>query len=344
MSRTLPSLTPWPAGKPLPAGAITLFYDPATNQEYRVDLTRLSGTPAATELSLAQLQALLVAGDGVTITPTNGGTQLLISSTVVAAVPKAPAAPTAGQVDDTADTFSFLANPLFPAAAQYKVIGRPGVTGAEQLDTTNSYVQGGRIYIKVVGAVSKGGLAVYVAGSGSVPDGQALANNEAFTGAVVPAPPATTYTATQQSYTTTEADYQTACGKAYEGAFVGVMRSNSSETSTSSQAEANAKALAAATQAAKNAITCQVQPVAYDNTAAAGQTMKGVTLGAQSSDTLEFNNASGADNSAVTMELWLSGEQLAAVPYENYYTGKPFRFTHNALKYTKNFAGGRIDL
>lgn len=157
-----------------------------------------------------------------------------------------------------------------------------------------------------------------------------------------PAP--TTYTATQQSYTTTEADYQAACGKAYEGAFVGVMRSNSSETSTNSQAEANAKALAAATQAAKNAITCQVQPVAYDNTAAAGQTVKGVTLGAQSGDTLEFNNASGADNSAVTMELWLSGEQLAAVPYENYYTGKPFRFTHNALKYTKNFAAGRIDL
>jgi hypothetical protein len=98
----------------------------------------------------------------------------------------APAAPTAGQVDDQGDTFSFLANPAFPSFASYKVGGLPGVTGAMYLDGTNSYVQGERIYLKVVGAVAKGGLAVYVAGSGNRPDGAALSNAEPFTGTTTP--------------------------------------------------------------------------------------------------------------------------------------------------------------
>jgi lysophospholipase L1-like esterase len=107
-------------------------------------------------------------------------------------VVSAPAAPTAGQVDDTADTFSFVPNPAFPSFAQYKVNGLPGITGAVVLDAINSYVSGNRIYIKVVGAVAKGGLAVYVAGSGNVPDGAVLTNADPFTGAIVVAPPTTT--------------------------------------------------------------------------------------------------------------------------------------------------------
>jgi hypothetical protein len=107
-------------------------------------------------------------------------------------VPLAPAAPTAGQVDDTADTFSFLPNPIYPSFAQYKVAGLPGVTGAVVLDATNSYVQGNRIYVKVVGTVAKGGLAVYVAGSGSVPDGKPLTNADPFTGTAVVTPPTPT--------------------------------------------------------------------------------------------------------------------------------------------------------
>jgi hypothetical protein len=99
-----------------------------------------------------------------------------------------PAAPTAGQVDDNADTFSFLPNPAYPSFAQYKVNGLPGVTGAVVLDATNSYVSGSRIMVKVVGAVAKGGLAVYVAGSGGAPDGQVLTNAEAFTGTATPTP------------------------------------------------------------------------------------------------------------------------------------------------------------
>jgi hypothetical protein len=113
------------------------------------------------------------------------GTQLQ-----TAASPAKPAAPTAGQVDDTADTFSFLPNPAYPSFAQYKVSGLPGITGAVVLDGQNSYVSGSRVYIKVVGAVAKGGLAVYVAGSGAVPDGAVLTNADAFTGAIVVAPPA----------------------------------------------------------------------------------------------------------------------------------------------------------
>ncbi|RFP65924.1 hypothetical protein D0N36_06890 [Hymenobacter lapidiphilus] len=73
--------------------------------------------------------------------------------------------------------------------------------------------------------------------------------------------------------------------------------------------------------------------------------MKGVTLGAQPGDTLEFNNFTGPDNSPAVMELWLNNEQLAQVPYDNYYTGKPFRYTRSGgQSYTKNFAAGRIDL
>jgi hypothetical protein len=136
----------------------------------------------------AQIFPLLQAGTGIEITRSNTG-KILISCTVEAAnAPDKPSAPTNGQVDDTADTFSFLANPVFPSFAQYKVAGLPGVTGAVALDATNSYVSGGRIYVKVVGAVAKGGLAVYVAGSGSVPDGAVLTNDERFTG-VAPTTP-----------------------------------------------------------------------------------------------------------------------------------------------------------
>ena len=107
--------------------------------------------------------------------------QMQLAATIPAAV-TAPAAPTAGQVDDTADTFSFLPNPAYASFASYKVNGLPGVTGAVMLDATNSYVAGSRIYIKVVGVVAKGGLAVYVAGSGNVPDGKVLTNTDPFTG------------------------------------------------------------------------------------------------------------------------------------------------------------------
>jgi hypothetical protein len=133
-----------------------------------------------------QIFQLLEEGTGIAITRSLTG-NILISCTVEAAnAPTKPGAPTNGQVDDTSDIFSFLPNPAYPSFAQYKVAGLPGITGAVALDAVNSYVQGPRIYIKVVGPVAKGGLAVYVAGSGNVPDGAVLINAEAFTGVITP--------------------------------------------------------------------------------------------------------------------------------------------------------------
>lgn len=98
----------------------------------------------------------------------------------LAAAGQPPAAPTAGQVDDQGDVFSFLP-PVGYSFAQLKVAGLPQTTGAEWLSAANSYVQNGRVYVRVPGAVAKGGLAIYVGASGSVPDGQVLTNADPFT-------------------------------------------------------------------------------------------------------------------------------------------------------------------
>jgi hypothetical protein len=148
--------------------------------------------PDAPPLTGAQMFPNLESGTGISITLTSKGKVLIANTVPATAAVAPPAAPTTGQVDDAADTFSFLPNPAYPAFAQYKVAGLPGVTGAVALDATNSYVQGNRIYVKVVGAVAKGGLAVYVAGSGPIPDGKPLLNADPFTGTGVVTPPPTT--------------------------------------------------------------------------------------------------------------------------------------------------------
>jgi hypothetical protein len=107
---------------------------------------------------------------------------LTLSSTpLVSTLVSKPTAPTAGQVDDIGDIFSFLPSVDAPSFASHKVAGLPNTTGAEWLSAANSYVQNGRICVRVVGAVPAGGLAVYVGASGSVPDGHVLTNNAAFT-------------------------------------------------------------------------------------------------------------------------------------------------------------------
>jgi hypothetical protein len=103
--------------------------------------------------------------------------------------PARPAAPTLGQVDDKGDTFSFQPTVENPSFAQYKVAGLPQTTGTEWLNTANSYVQNGRVYVRVVGEVPAGGLAVYVGASGNVPDGQVLTNADRFTASSVPTTP-----------------------------------------------------------------------------------------------------------------------------------------------------------
>jgi hypothetical protein len=47
MSRFLRTLKLWPAGTPFPPGAISLFYDPTTDDEYQLDISRLGGTAGA---------------------------------------------------------------------------------------------------------------------------------------------------------------------------------------------------------------------------------------------------------------------------------------------------------
>ncbi len=93
--------------------------------------------------------------------------------------PAAPKAPTDGQVDDLGDVFSFQP-PAGYSFAQLKIAGLPSTTGAEWLSAANSYVQNGRIYVRVMGAVPAGGLSVYVGASGNVPDGLPLTNNADF--------------------------------------------------------------------------------------------------------------------------------------------------------------------
>jgi hypothetical protein len=196
MSRTLPSLPLWPASKALPANAITLFYDPDTNLEYRIDPARLG------EVELKKLQEQLntlnsfKAGQIGTDSPAGSLLEQLKwlagrpgSVTTIVQSPDVAAAPTEVQVNDVSKEWQLTANPLYPSFAQYKINGLPGTTGPVYLSATNSYQVGPTIYVKVGSGVPKGGLAIYVAGSGNVPDGQVCTNSEAFTGVNVPTTP-----------------------------------------------------------------------------------------------------------------------------------------------------------
>jgi hypothetical protein len=135
-------------------------------------------------LSPEQLKALLEAGDGITIDLHNGKVRISCTVTPTQQITQ-PDAPTDGVVDDIGDTFSFLPVPGYPTIFSYKAFGLPGTTTTVAFDASNSYMQNGRIYLRVVGPVQIGGLAVYVAGSGSLPDGKQLLNKDAFTGAVI---------------------------------------------------------------------------------------------------------------------------------------------------------------
>jgi hypothetical protein len=86
--------------------------------------------------------------------------------------------------------------------------------------------------------------------------------------------------------------------------------------------------------------------VVYDNTVYGGDSLKGVTLGAMPGDKLEFNNASGANNSPVEMSLYRNGEQVASVPFDAYYSGKACRYTLSATgqRFTITFKAGQVDL
>lgn len=168
-----------------PGDEVVVLRSGAADPKDRVVLVPADKVAAASGVTVAAILNVLKAGPGVTVTLQGG--KIVIASTIqAAAAPGQPDAPTAGVVNDIGDTFSFLPTSAYPSFAQYKVAGLPGVSGAVVLDGTNSYVQNGRIYVKVIGAVATGGLAVYVAGSGNIPDGKPLLSNADFTGAVIP--------------------------------------------------------------------------------------------------------------------------------------------------------------
>jgi hypothetical protein len=184
--KSIDQLEEYPGAGPLPNTALFIAHDTTTGKDYRVSADRLPVVAStAAKLTYDALFALLEQGTGITIT-TNNGKVLISSSLTTAPAPDQPDAPTLGVVDDIGDTFSFKPTADYPAFSQYKVAGLPGVTGAVVLDATNSYVQNGRVYVKVVGPVPTGGLSVFVAGSGAIPDGKPLLNNAPFTGTATP--------------------------------------------------------------------------------------------------------------------------------------------------------------
>ncbi|MGI4835093.1 MAG: hypothetical protein ACRYFK_16695 [Janthinobacterium lividum] len=107
----------------------------------------------------------------------------VIKSLLAVKAVKQPDAPTNGLVNDVSKEFSFTVNPAYPSYLQYLAGGLPGSTGPVALSTANAYQVSTTVYVKVGAAVAKGNLGVYVAGSGNVPSGKVLVNDEAFTGA-----------------------------------------------------------------------------------------------------------------------------------------------------------------
>ncbi|MGI4736129.1 MAG: hypothetical protein ACRYG7_13210 [Janthinobacterium lividum] len=147
----------------------------------------------------AQAQLLLVDKLNIAATATHpeftqafgsgGAIKWLLDKVGNATVVPQPAAPTQGHVDDTAKVFFFKPTSAYPTFSQYKVAGLPGVSGPVLLDGVNSYVSGELVGIHVNGSVPTGGLSVYVAGTGSIPDGKPLISEAAFTGvATTPTP------------------------------------------------------------------------------------------------------------------------------------------------------------
>lgn len=113
-------------------------------------------------------------------------------STLMSAVGvQQPAAPTEGKVNDVAKEFTFKVNPAYPSYLQYKESGRPGTTAPAYLSAATAYQVGDIVHVMGLAGAPKGSLAYYVAGSGNLPDGAVLTNDDLFTGSAVVTPPVT---------------------------------------------------------------------------------------------------------------------------------------------------------
>jgi hypothetical protein len=465
MNSFLRDLPAWQSGKTLSINGLFLFYDPQTDQEYKLTPDQLCPTSSGPGETGSDFVPIGATTSYPAFTTQDAVNRWLLARnpTVIQQMqaPSPPAAPTNGQVDDEADTFSFSVNPAYPSFAQYKVAGLPGVMGAVALDGINSYISDNRIHVKVVGSVSKGGLAVYVAGSGSIPDGKPLTNASPFTSTAVVVTPAPTkpdapsFTGFDDVANTVSVSHATlpvselvydfggatgiavplnnvisvgnaagqviayarASGTRPEG-----LRANSlpftvaatptpgttpptvalsSPQSGQTLAVGSPFVLTASptlgtnplakmeylvdgvklteTTVAPHSIQGNITEGVHNYTARAldtaglsnlsnavtissytaspvvnfshlihgGDSLNEVTFGAIAADTLEFNDVAVADQgdkTPVTMDLYLAGEYVASIPFVAYYNGKPFRYTHNGIAYTKNFAATRIDL
>ena len=105
-----------------------------------------------------------------------------------------PAAPRAGLVDDTADTFSGLLVPGFPSLADYEVFGVPGQVGIVSAAAASCNIQNSRLIMR--GLTGPLPIGIVVVASGNRQAGASLTNAQAFTGTTVVTPPAATLAVT----------------------------------------------------------------------------------------------------------------------------------------------------
>lgn len=208
MNSFLRDLPAWQSGKSLNPNGLFIYYDPVSDAEYKVTPDQLAAANSSpTQPGATGFVPIAATTTYPGFTKDQNEVNLYVlgrqpTSTQVVAAPKRPAAPTNGVVNDKGDTWQVTLNPDSPVRALYLIAGLNGTTGPVRLDDTNSYDDSGLTYIRVTGNVPARGLALYVAASGTTPDGYALTNNAAFTDATstVPTTPTTPITGTRNPF------------------------------------------------------------------------------------------------------------------------------------------------
>jgi hypothetical protein len=220
MSSFLRDLPAWQSGKRLSIHGLFLFYDPETDQEYKVTPDQLiPGSSAPVEPGSASDFVPIAA---TTSHPAFDKNQnevnlwvLARNPTVIQEVqaPKAPAAPTNGRVDDTGDTFAGNINPLFTGLGDYEIY-YPGSNGNQPATNGRADLVAGVLTIRgLTGSIGPNDVGMRVAANGNRPESPWLTNKVGFTGPAVP-PTTTTPDAPFPSFdaTTRTLTYQHALG------------------------------------------------------------------------------------------------------------------------------------
>jgi hypothetical protein len=204
MSSFLRDLPAWQSGKRLSIHGLFLFYDPETDQEYKVTPDQLiPGSAAPVEPGSASDFVPIAA---TTSHPAFDKNQnevnlwvLARNPTVIQEVqtPKAPAAPTNGRVDDTGDTFAGNINPLFVGLGDYEIY-YPGSNGNQPATNGRADLVAGVLTIRgLTGSIGPNDVGMRVAANGTRPESAWLTNKVGFTGPAVP--PTTTGDTTKPS-------------------------------------------------------------------------------------------------------------------------------------------------